>query len=315
MHNRPPLRLDPLQRRLRSSRRERNPLVLWRHRRQQAQAPLILSRHRRQQSPETPRLGRRSSSNRRDGLGQHRQRLHRHPSLYNLHLPNRRRGRRRERRPLGKRPQRLDELPLVLRVGVRRGGVVVIQTAGVLPQRRGPQCRRRPAPSPAHLPDRGRGEVDRRSGGVVAAAPLTAAPSVLNVLRDGDDLEAAPEADGGDGGEGEEHAQRDGEAPDGLDGVAGALVGADPDEVVEGGGGARVGDDGGHEGGGAAGGGEGGAVEVGEGLAEGAGDDDDGDEEGGVERRGEEEREEGVVVEDVGDYDVESCDAGLWWLC
>ncbi|KFY06276.1 hypothetical protein V492_08092, partial [Pseudogymnoascus sp. VKM F-4246] len=57
--------------------------------------------------------------------------------------------------------------------------------------------------------------------------------------------------------------------------------------------------------------GESGAVEVGEGLADGDGDDDDGDEEGGVEAGCDEEGEVAVPEEDVGDCAVEDCYAGL----
>lgn len=58
--------------------------------------------------------------------------------------------------------------------------------------------------------------------------------------------------------------------------------------------------------------GECGAVEVGEGLANGDSDDDDGDEEGGVETGGDEEGEVAVPEEDIGDGAVEDCYAGLW---
>lgn len=60
----------------------------------------------------------------------------------------------------------------------------------------------------------------------------TAAPSldVLGGLAAG--LNAAPEADGDDGGEGEEDAESNAQAPDGLDLVAGDLVGIDPLEDV-----------------------------------------------------------------------------------
>lgn len=53
------------------------------------------------------------------------------------------------------------------------------------------------------------------------------------------------------------------------------------------------------------------AVEIGERLADGDGDDDDGDEEGGVETGGNEEGEVAVPEKNVGDGAVEDCYAGL----
>lgn len=54
------------------------------------------------------------------------------------------------------------------------------------------------------------------------------------------------------------------------------------------------------------------AVEVGEGLADGDGDDDYSDEEGGVETGGDEEGEVAVPEEDVRDGTVEDRYTGLW---
>jgi hypothetical protein len=134
---------------------------------------------------------------------------------------------------------------------------------------------------------------------------------VLEILgRRGGEVRSAlpPHANAARSAEGEEDAEGDAEAPDSLHLEAGGAIGAGPDPVVDL---LHIGGDGADEGGGGARGGKGGAVEVGEGLADGDGDNDDGDQDGGVKPHGDGEGEEGVEVEDVGEHDVEHGDAGL----
>jgi len=122
-------------------------------------------------------------------------------------------------------------------------------------------------------------------------------------------LRPLPQTHTHDTREGEQDAESNAQAPDGLHLVANSSVRAGPLEIIDL---AHVGADGRHEGlGAAAGFGERGAVQVGQGLADGDGDNDDGDEEGGVEGRGDQEREDEVPEEDVGDGAVEDGDAGL----
>jgi hypothetical protein len=141
----------------------------------------------------------------------------------------------------------------------------------------------------------------------------TAVPSfkVLGLLCGSQRPESLPEARGGDAGEGEKDAQGDAEAPDGLDLVTRSLVGVDPLEgvvarvvdVVE----ERV-DKGGSV---APVVGEILAVEVADGPANDAGNDDDGDEDCGIRASRDEERQHLVPVKNVSDGNVNDCHACL----